>query len=188
MDGSISLTVEERKVLLQVYRSGTDGRTARRAHAVLLRADGWTWQQIQTAVFCSTDLVAETMRCFASGVGADIAKTPSVRNGTGSFAKSRHMPFGRTERSSQNYGGGGSQGRSDGGARGLHKRRFGSAEDRGGAVRSLGPILDGLGAGSPQAAIQAIKAALPCYVRSSRDRLRPAIWGSQASKAQQRPT
>ncbi|MFO0916947.1 MAG: winged helix-turn-helix domain-containing protein [Planctomycetaceae bacterium] len=36
---------------------------------MLLRADGWTWQQIQTALFCSTDLVAETVRCFASGGG-----------------------------------------------------------------------------------------------------------------------
>lgn len=72
MDGSISLTVEERKVLLQVYRSGTDVRAARRAHVVLLRAEGWTWQEIQAALFCSTDLIAETVRCFASGGAAAV--------------------------------------------------------------------------------------------------------------------
>lgn len=67
MDGSISLTVAERKVLLKAYRSGTDARAARRAHVVLLRANGWTWQEIQAALFCSPDLIAETVRCFASG-------------------------------------------------------------------------------------------------------------------------
>lgn len=71
MEGSISLTVEERKLLLQAYRSGRDARVARRAHVVLLRADGWTWQEIQTALFCSTDLIAEALRCFAEdGVAA----------------------------------------------------------------------------------------------------------------------
>jgi hypothetical protein len=67
MDGSISLTVEERRVLLKLYRAGPDVRAARRAHVVLLGADGWTWQEIQAALFCSTDLIAETVRFFTSG-------------------------------------------------------------------------------------------------------------------------
>jgi putative transposase len=67
MDGSISLADEERKMLLQVYRSGRDVRVARRAHVILLWTDGWTWQEIQEALYCSTDLIVETLRCFANG-------------------------------------------------------------------------------------------------------------------------
>lgn len=77
MDGSIELTVEERKVLLQAYRAGRDARAARRAHVVLLRAGGWTWQQIREALFCSNDLIAETMARFAKGrVGAVLNQNP----------------------------------------------------------------------------------------------------------------
>jgi hypothetical protein len=47
MDGSIELTADERKMLLKSYRSGTDARCARRAHIVLLRAAGWTWDRIR---------------------------------------------------------------------------------------------------------------------------------------------
>lgn len=67
MEGSIRLTDEERKVLLKAYRSGCDARIARRAHVVLLRAADWTWEQIRSALFCSNDLIAETMSWFAAG-------------------------------------------------------------------------------------------------------------------------
>lgn len=67
MEGSIRLTEEERKVLLRAYRSGSDARVARRAHVLLLRATGWTWGQIRDALFCSNDLITETMRWFTTG-------------------------------------------------------------------------------------------------------------------------
>ena len=67
MDGSIRLTPEERKWLLQVYRSGSDSRIARRAHVVLLRAEGLTWQQIKAVLFCSLDLIAQTLKMFGDG-------------------------------------------------------------------------------------------------------------------------
>ena len=51
MDGSIQLMGNERKVLLSAYRSGRNRRAARRAHVVLLRADGFTWQQIRAVLF-----------------------------------------------------------------------------------------------------------------------------------------
>lgn len=51
MDGSIQLTAQERKMLLQAYRSGHDARVARRAHVVLLKAEGLTWQQIKKVLW-----------------------------------------------------------------------------------------------------------------------------------------
>lgn len=65
MDGSIQLTAQERKRLLQAYRSGADMKTSRRAHIVLLRADGLTWQQIKAVLFCSFDLISQTLKTFA---------------------------------------------------------------------------------------------------------------------------
>lgn len=67
MDGSIRLTDEERKVLLQACQHGRDVRVARRANVILLRAEGWTWEQIRQALFCSGDLIARTFDRFATG-------------------------------------------------------------------------------------------------------------------------
>lgn len=67
MEGSISLTKNQRKVLLQNYRAGRSARISRRCHVILLRADGWTWQQIQGVLLCSTDLISETLRKFIAG-------------------------------------------------------------------------------------------------------------------------
>lgn len=67
MEGSIDLSPQERKQLLQLYRSGKDTRVARRAHVVLLRSIGVTWQQIRMTLFCSNDLIAETMRRWNAG-------------------------------------------------------------------------------------------------------------------------
>lgn len=67
MDGSIQLTCQERKMLLEAYRSGSDLRISRRAHIVLLRASGMTWQQIKNALFCSFDLISQTLKSFATG-------------------------------------------------------------------------------------------------------------------------
>jgi putative transposase len=67
MDGSIQLTAQERKMLLQAYRSGTNLSVSRRAHIVLLRADGLTWQQIKSVLFCSFDLISTTLKFFTQG-------------------------------------------------------------------------------------------------------------------------
>ena len=77
MDGSIDLTAQERKMLLQAYRSGTDTRIARRAHIVLLRADGLTWQQIKAVLFCSFDLISTTLKLFTQGRVAAVLKQQS---------------------------------------------------------------------------------------------------------------
>jgi putative transposase len=84
MDGSICLTDKERKALLRAYRGGSDVRVSRRAHVLLLRAADWTWEQIRSALFCSNDLICETMRWFAAGgvksvLGESITERPTPR-------------------------------------------------------------------------------------------------------------
>ncbi len=84
MEGSICLTAKERKALLRAYRAGCDVRVARRAHVLLLRAADWTWEQIRSALFCSNDLICETMRWFAAGgvkavIGESITERPTPR-------------------------------------------------------------------------------------------------------------
>src|SRR5580658_3324695 len=84
MDGSICLTDRERKALLSAYRAGSDVRVARRAHVLLLRATGWTWEQSRSVLFCSNDLICETMHGFAAGgvkavLGQSVTERPTPR-------------------------------------------------------------------------------------------------------------
>lgn len=67
MKGSIRLTERERKRVLKVYRSGSDGRVARRAHVLLLLTDGVTWEAIRHMLYASNDLIAEVRRTFLTG-------------------------------------------------------------------------------------------------------------------------
>jgi len=53
MDGSIEVSAEQRKVLLAAYRSGQDVRAARRAHIVLLVADGWSYREVRAIAFAT---------------------------------------------------------------------------------------------------------------------------------------
>ena len=48
MDGSISLSAEERKALLKLFRCGDDVRASRRAHIILLLADGFAYRDIHS--------------------------------------------------------------------------------------------------------------------------------------------
>ena len=71
MDGSIGLLDHECKALLRAYRSGANVRVARRAHVVLLRAEGRTWKEIKQILFCSYDFISNTLKDFdAGGVAA----------------------------------------------------------------------------------------------------------------------
>jgi len=56
MEGSIRLTAEERKCLLRVYRSGA--KQSRRAHIVLLLADGLSVREVRRVTYASFDLIA----------------------------------------------------------------------------------------------------------------------------------
>ena len=57
MESSIRLTAKERKTALQVYRSESDVRVARRAHILLLLALGRSYREIMDNLFASSDLV-----------------------------------------------------------------------------------------------------------------------------------
>lgn len=72
MDGSIRLSVKERKACLKMYRSA---RAARRALVLLLLADGRSYRQIGTAAFASPTLIATVKRDFRSGGLARVLQT-----------------------------------------------------------------------------------------------------------------
>src|SRR5437762_14201853 len=67
MDGSIELSAEQRKVLLSVYRCGKDVRAARRAHIVLLVAEGWSYREARAITFASFDLICDCVRSLQHG-------------------------------------------------------------------------------------------------------------------------
>ena len=63
MDGSLELSAADRKTLLAVYRSAGDARTARRAHVLLLLADGHTYREIMELLFCSAGFISGVVTC-----------------------------------------------------------------------------------------------------------------------------
>jgi putative transposase len=66
MDGSIQLAEEERKALLEAYRTG-DARVARRAHVLLLLDDGRSYREVRAILYASNDLIAACVRHFRAG-------------------------------------------------------------------------------------------------------------------------
>jgi transposase len=82
MEGSIQLTVGQRKALLVLYRSDKPG--ARKAQILLLLSGGWSYRQVREATFASFDLIKECIdRLDEEGVdfltnpGPATAKIPS---------------------------------------------------------------------------------------------------------------
>jgi putative transposase len=81
MEGSIRLTDEDRKNLLQVYRSGNGGRVVHRAQILLLLADGLAYREVRRVVFCSFDLISECVQRFrAGGVAGVLDQGPKPVN------------------------------------------------------------------------------------------------------------
>lgn len=83
MDGMIRLTDSERKVALRWVHQGGDHRVVRRAHVLLLLADGHTVRMIVAMLFCSFDLIASVRREYRSrglnaalGTARGIERTP----------------------------------------------------------------------------------------------------------------
>ena len=74
MDGSIELSAAERKLLLSAYRYGNDARVARRAHIVLLLAEGWSHREVRAITFASFDLISECARAFRHGGSAAVVQ------------------------------------------------------------------------------------------------------------------
>jgi len=67
MDGSICLSREERKSLLSAYRNGANVQVSRRAHIVLLLAEGRSYREIGEWMFASNDLIAACVRRYREG-------------------------------------------------------------------------------------------------------------------------
>jgi transposase len=79
MDGSIRLTAEERKGLLRALRSGA--RSGRRAHIILLLADGFTVREVRQVAYVSFDLVTDCARRFRAGGVRAVVEVGSATGG-----------------------------------------------------------------------------------------------------------
>lgn len=62
MEGSIQLTVRQRKALLVLYRSEKPG--SRKAQILLLLSDGWSYREVRQATFASFDSIQECIQRF----------------------------------------------------------------------------------------------------------------------------
>src|SRR5579863_1286426 len=80
MDGSINLSGNERKMLLQAYRAGHDARAARRAHIVLLLADAWSYREVRAIAFASYDLIRDCLARFHRGGAAAVLADSSSQS------------------------------------------------------------------------------------------------------------
>jgi transposase len=80
MNSTIVLSADERKALLQLYRRGTDPEVARRAHIILLVADGLPWSLITAVLFTSTSTIARWQQRYqAGGLEALTGRPPGRR-------------------------------------------------------------------------------------------------------------
>jgi putative transposase len=82
MPCTIPLSAAQRKALLRLYRRGSDPEVARRAHIVLLLADGFPWAVITAALFTSASTVARWQQRFLEGgvealTGRPVGRRPS---------------------------------------------------------------------------------------------------------------
>jgi transposase len=64
MNSTIGLSAEERKTLLHLYRHAKDPDISRRAHILLLLAEGYTWDTIVAVLFTSASTIARWQQRF----------------------------------------------------------------------------------------------------------------------------
>ena len=64
MNSTIVLAAQERKTLLDLYRHAQDPQLSRRAHLLLLLAEGYTWATIAAVLFVSTTTIARWQQRF----------------------------------------------------------------------------------------------------------------------------
>jgi transposase len=80
MDGIIRLSEPDRKATLKLVQYGGEHRTVRRAHVLLLLADGHPVRLIAAVLFCSFDLIASVRRDYQrGGVVAALGAEPTLR-------------------------------------------------------------------------------------------------------------
>jgi len=80
MDGSIVLDDSRSKLLLEIYRKGTDPQLRLRAHILLLLSMGQSWVTISTVLFCSTATIARWKSRYEQG-GLEAVLGPARRRG-----------------------------------------------------------------------------------------------------------
>src|SRR4029079_2998987 len=67
MDGSIRLSTQERNVLLQEVRRGSDPERRLRAHILVLLNDGFDWNTILAVLFTSTSTINRWRQRYLAG-------------------------------------------------------------------------------------------------------------------------
>src|SRR5262245_52297072 len=79
MTSTIALAADEHKDLLQLYRHPCDPEVGRRAHIILLLADGYPWDTIAAVLFTSTSTIARWHQRFQAGGVEALAGRPVGR-------------------------------------------------------------------------------------------------------------
>src|SRR5579884_3270362 len=64
MNSTIVLAAQQRQTLLDLYRHAKEPQLSRRAHILLLLADGYTWATIAAVLFVSTSTIARWQQRF----------------------------------------------------------------------------------------------------------------------------
>lgn len=80
MDGILRLSAPDRKATLRLVQRGGQHQSARRAHVLLLLADGHPVRFIAAVLFCSFDLIASVRRDYRrGGVTAALGHEQAIR-------------------------------------------------------------------------------------------------------------
>ena len=79
MKASIAPLVRQRKALLHLYRHHADPEVRRRAHILLLLADGYTWQTVAAVLYTSASTIARWQERFHDGGLSALAGRPPGR-------------------------------------------------------------------------------------------------------------
>jgi transposase len=79
MSCSITLRPEQRNALLDLYRRSTDPEVSRRAHVLLLLAEGYAWATVVAVLFTSSSTMARWRQRFDEGGVEAVLGQPSGR-------------------------------------------------------------------------------------------------------------
>ena len=79
MDGSIRLSAQERNVLLEEVRRGTDPGIRLRTHILVLLNDGFSWNTIIAVLFTSTGTINRWRQRYLQGGLAAVIESPGRR-------------------------------------------------------------------------------------------------------------
>jgi len=82
MEGSVSLGPAGRKRLMEVFRKHPDPQVRRRAHIVLLLADGRPWSLIEAMLYCSSRTIDRWRKRFEEGGAAALSDDRRGRHST----------------------------------------------------------------------------------------------------------